>query len=138
MAWQEAMLELIEFMRGEFETEAPVPDYPQAGAHGRPTIFLYSTEGTTTGAPMGAMTMLDVVTIAIFEPYVDLESQTERLLPYRESIPAALLRKNISREWEYLNTFGAIEHTYGQFEWGGQQMIGYLFSLREVKVQVVL
>ncbi len=137
MAWKEAVLEIVQTIREALETD--IPDYPQAMAHNAPSVFVYATEGITQGIPMGAATLLDTVTVAVFEPYVDLESQVERMLPYREDIPLALMRKRIAFEWQYVNTFGdSIEHTFGQFDWGGQPMIGYLFSLREVKVQVIL
>jgi hypothetical protein len=116
-----------------------VPGDPPENISSFPIAVVYSTTGTTTDAPSGAMTMLDSVTIAVLVARGLLPAAAQATLPYRETVPAAIFNALHAGELAPIINLGPITHTLGPVQWGeATKTFGYLFTLTGVKTQQAL
>lgn len=99
------------------------------------TAVVYSTEGRAVFESTGWMTTYDTVTIGVFAPFNDLPRRNAEMLPFRETIPAALFSGLKNNSFSEVLNFEQITHKYGQFKWGGMDVFGYLFAIQNVKLQ---
>ncbi len=130
--------EVIEVLRGLPHLNY-IPDTPDINPSAWPYVGVYMTDGITKATPAGLVqTDLNNVTIAMVVPLDDMSKAVEFFLPYREQVPAALIKEFIlNNNSDHAQHIGAeITVSMSPIEWPqGQEMFGLLVGLVGVKIQ---
>lgn len=118
------------------------PAMPTEQMSDYPFAMTYLTGGNIEVSPIGTRRSLISVAIDLLTPRRDLALDMAILLPFVDSIPAALLAE-VSDGGDIfsgnIETFGSIAITFlPGVDFGGVPMIGYRFSMENVKLQVNL
>lgn len=118
------------------------PTYPRETENVDPFAVTYVTNGTLTAAPIGNRKTLFDVAIDMLIPRTDLARDMARILPYVDTIPAALMGEVSGTGDKFtstIETFRAIDFEFlPAVDYAGVQHIGYRFILRDVKILVNL
>lgn len=137
MTMQAAVDELRDVAQAVTGIEYKPDDPPESVSHG-PMIAAWSEGGESKHSPNGVMTMLDSVVIALVKPITELPDDIDQLMPFRDSVPRAIIEHQIGSLFDELETFTDITHDLRSEQWGGTLVRGLFFTVRQVKVQVIL
>ena len=102
-----------------------------------PAAIVYTTDGTvsTTKASLWDHSLHNVA-IAVIMPLNDYAYCMQTMLALYEPIIAAILTRQQVTKSSHFSTFGNIDYTLGVIDWPqGQEMFGYIFVIREMKIQ---
>lgn len=111
------------------------PDTPTESLPVGPAAFVFTANGQSIGAPADSVTTLHDITVAILSPIGSLPATVDLLLPLYEPIEAALYSHRNGRTSAHYQTFAGVDYTFGPVDWNGIAAIGFLVTVRGVKIQ---
>ena len=118
------------------------PTYPRETMNESPFAVTYLVSGEIDVGPIGSRKMLLNIAVDLLIPRRDIALDMETLLPFVDSIPAALLSEVSTGGDIFSGTIDTFEMLATEFipsvEYGGVQMIGYRFTMMNVKILVDL
>lgn len=106
------------------------PAVPPEQAADFPFVVVYPGEFTALINTPEDYRMLWDLKVELHIARKDLPEDVTALLPYAETVTAALLGACVSAAIPV----GSITGSFGAMEWAGVQTIGYLWTVRQVKV----
>ena len=109
------------------------PDLPPESLSVFPIAICHPGEGEIEIKVAGEMQGLHNLVLEIHAPRKNLKTDVEALLPYGDSIPAALL--DDTTLGGAVDTFGGIGYRFGALSYNGMDTIGWRFTLRNVKIR---
>lgn len=126
-----AVVQAIQDVVGALAGIREAPDYPPEQINAPLQAVCYAANGTFREASLAAPGCYEVkpqtYVLLLYLPLKDLPRDMERLLPYVDSIPVALLAtKTLSGAVTAIND---IRYTFVSGEWGGILMRGYRFEI---------
>ena len=115
------------------------PQYIEDGAPPFPFVFAYPINGDLKYAPARTMTGLHNIVLEFHVARKDLARDVEKAFPYIDSIPKKIMQALQERRFSTINTFGGTEtnisYEFGPLAWAGQETIGFIFTINNVKLQ---
>lgn len=118
------------------------PTYPQETMNESPFAVTYLVNGEIDIGPIGTRKNLVNIAVDLLIPRRDISTDMETLLPFVDSIPAALVGEISTGGDVFSGTIDTFEMLMIEFipsvEYGGVQMIGYRFTMTNVKILVEL
>lgn len=95
------------------------------------TASVYPSRGVYQVAPNGMMRGLHEIKIIAAWGRADLGRTISRAMDFGEAIPNVLFGDRSLSGGAV--TFEGLDYVFGELEWGGQQMVGWIWTLRKVK-----
>jgi hypothetical protein len=120
-----------------------VPDYPpdQIPERAFPFAVVYPGNGTHAFGVPGEKLYLGEFVIEVHVARKNLPAAVQGVIDYGDAVPAALMddivNGNILRT-AGLDTFGSVQQTFGELDWGDMQTLGYRFILTDAKIRTNL
>lgn len=106
-----------------------------------PCAVPYNVTGRIVHAPQNLITYLHTVQIAVLTARKDSDKDNEIIIPFLEKVTEKIfLRLSINGTmYSDLETIGdadeSASYVYTALPWGGQDYLGYLITLNNVKIQ---
>ena len=117
-----------------------VPSYPTETRSEQLFAVVYPVRGEVMVSPIGTRRGLDSVAIDLLRVRSTLERDLEVLLPFWESVPAALRAEMTYDGDKFTNTIETFEKVTREFMplyvYGNVQCIGYRFTMENIKCLV--
>ena len=118
------------------------PTYPRETMNESPFAVTYVVGGEIDAGPIGTRKSLLSIAIDLLIPRRDIALDMETLLPFVDSIPAALLTEVSTSGDIFSGTISTFDFITIEFipsiDYGGVQMIGYRFLMNNVKLLISL
>jgi hypothetical protein len=107
------------------------PTYPEESLNIFPFVVVYPGAGSENYAVPGERLSLSSIVVELHVARKDMPRDIAAAMPYGDSIPNKLmLDPTVSGK---ADTFGGIEWTFGELNWGAQQTLGFRFTMLNVK-----
>ena len=114
------------------------PDYPpeQMGNSYFPFVVAYPGDGTHAFGVPGERLFLGQIVVEVHVARKDLPNAVQGVIEFGDTIPAALMAD--STLVGVVDTFGSVDQTFGELNWGDTQTLGYRFTMQDVKIRTDL
>jgi hypothetical protein len=102
-----------------------------------PFVPVTASSGNIRQHGDGTVTYLHDVQVGLLGTRQDIGIANQVILPMMETTVEALYEKMVasSNNFTDIQTFGAMNYTYGPVDWGGVVMFGFILEITNVKIQ---
>jgi hypothetical protein len=109
--------------------------YAPDQANAFPLAVIYPFSGTWSHDTPETKMGLHTIAIDIHVPRKDLARDMDKLYPFCESIPNAIIVAWVAEELGAMDAFDMITYQFSSFGYGGTDTIGWRFLITEVKMR---
>jgi hypothetical protein len=102
----------------------PMDQIPSGGVY----AYVWPAAGSLDEVTLGRMRGTHTIHVMVATPLRNWRTDWERVLPYGDSVPDALLKARLGIHEN------SIRYTFGELEWGGAQMLGWRFELEVLDI----
>jgi hypothetical protein len=139
MSQKDVLQAIVSVVRGVTGIKG-VPDYPpdQIPERAFPFAVAYPGNGTHTFGVPGEKLYLGEFIVEVHVARKNLPAAVQGVIDYGDSVPAALMDDIVSGNTlraAGLDTFGGIQQTFGELDWGDMQTLGYRFIVTDAKIR---
>lgn len=114
------------------------PELPPESLSVFPYAVGYPGTGELANEPPDMMTGLHDVVVEVHVARKDLPVDAAQVLPYADSIPAALCAALRDAAFTTIQTWRTITYSFGGMSYNGIATLGYRFHIEGVKIQASL
>ena len=114
------------------------PDYPPEQLNVFPVSVCYPASGEFRSGPAGLMKAIHNLVVEIHIARKDLQRDVENVLPYGESLAAAILADpTLGSTVDTVQADVGLTYTFGAMAWGRQATVGWRITI-PIKIPSVL
>ena len=135
MATLQDAIEHIAHVIGGIDGIRSAPAYPEEQLNVFPFAVVYPGEGEAS-ISAGVRLNLDTIIVELHVARKDLPRDVEKALPYVDSIPNEILDEVHTYWGRTIDTIESITWTFGALNWGGQETLGFRFTINGIKRRV--
>ena len=137
MATLQDAIEHIAHVIGGIDGIRSAPAYPEEQLNVFPFAATYPGEGEASFGVAGERLNLDTIIVELHVARKDLPRDMEKALPYVDSIPNEIMDELLDNKLSAtVDTFESITWTFGALNWGGQETLGFRFTINGIKRRV--
>jgi hypothetical protein len=118
------------------------PKYIEDKALPYPFVFAYPGRGRMIASPQGCMTGMHDIVLEFHVARKDLPRDAAKAYPYVDSIANKIMYALTHAQFTNIITAfgddGGISYEFGALEWAGEQTLGFVFTIEQVKLQAAI